>query len=71
MKDERFELTSGERMSPLWMRLKAHFEAELQLMRMRNDNPKLTEQDTAALRGNISRLKATIALGDDRPPQTE
>lgn len=68
---EPFELTTGEKLSPIWARLKAHFEAELQVLRARNDNPKLTEAETAALRGNISRLKAILALGVDRPPQTD
>ena len=65
-----FQLTDGEKLSPVWMRLKTHLEAELDLARKRNDNPKATEHETAALRGDIRRLKALIALGDNRP-QTE
>lgn len=63
----QFELTNGEKLSPLWARLKAYFEAELALTRSRNDNAKLTEHETATLRGDIKRLKAMLALGDDRP----
>lgn len=64
---ESFELASGEKTHPLWVRLKAHLETALQSKRAQNDNAKLTEQETAALRGHISALKALIALGDDRP----
>lgn len=65
--DTPFELTDGEKLSTTWVRLKAHLEDELALQRARNDNAKLTEAETASLRGNISRLKAIIALGNDRP----
>lgn len=63
---ESFELTNGEKLSPVWLRLKAHLEEELQLCRLKNDHPR-KEDETAALRGDIRRLKALIALGDDRP----
>lgn len=62
-----FEMTDGERAHPLWMRLKAHLETQLQSKRTQNDSAKLTEPETAALRGHISCLKALLALGDDRP----
>lgn len=64
---EPFELTTGEKLSPLWARLTAYLESELQLQRARNDSARLTEAETAALRGNISRLKSLIDLGKDRP----
>lgn len=67
---ESFELSDGEKMHPLWTRLKAHLETQLQSIRARNDSAKLTEADTAALRGQISALKALIALGEDRPDTT-
>lgn len=70
MSQEIFELTNAEKLSPIWARLKSHLESELQSARLRNDNAKLTTEETAALRGKISALKAFIALGDDRP-QTE
>lgn len=66
---EQFELTAGEKLSPLWARLKAHFETQLQSMRARNDRA-MTELETAALRGHISCLKALLALGEDRPQTT-
>ena len=64
-----FELSDGERAHPLWARLKALFETQLQSARTRNDKD-LTEAETAVLRGRISALKAMIALGDDRPSTT-
>lgn len=70
MSDEIFSLTDGERTHPLWLRMKEHFEYKLSILRKRNDNAKLTEAETAALRGEIAALRAIVALGDDRP-QTE
>lgn len=67
---ESFELTDGERAHPLWQRLKGHLETQLQSKRAQNDSAKLTEAETAALRGHIACLKATIALDQPRP-QTE
>lgn len=61
-----FELSDGEKMHPLWVRLKAHLETQLQSLRERNDRPQ-TEFETATLRGHIKCLRALIALGDDRP----
>ena len=67
---EAFELTQGEKMHPLWVRLKTHFENELHRLRARNDST-LSELETAALRGHIKFLKAAIRLGEDRPPTGE
>lgn len=66
-----FALTNGEKLSPVWVRLKAHFEEELARARARNDDIKLGEVGTALVRGEIKRLKALIALGDEDRPQTE
>jgi hypothetical protein len=64
---ERGRLSPGERMSPLWTRLRVVLLEELDAKRRRNDNP-LSEQDTAGLRGEIRMLKAIIGLEDDPPP---
>ncbi len=64
---DQFELTEGEKRHPLWMRLKSHLETQLQSMRERNDSAKLTEEETAALRGHIQCLKSLLTLGEDRP----
>lgn len=62
-----FVLTDGDRHASLWMRLKQHWTEELASSRARNDSARLSEAETAALRGRIGMLKALIALGDDRP----
>lgn len=66
---EDFVLSDGEKMHPLWRRLKAHLETQLQSLRVRNDR-ELTEMQTATLRGHIKALREIIALGDDRPDTT-
>lgn len=67
MNDAQFSLTEGERISPLWTKLKDRFETMLQTRRAKNDNPKLTEAETAALRGEINLLNAIIKLGNPPP----
>jgi len=62
-----FVLEDGERRHPLWARLKAHLTERLAQCRIRNDRATLTEQETAALRGEIKALKGIIALGDEPP----
>lgn len=65
--NEVFELRDGEKSHPLWKRLRAHLEQRLADHRAKNDDPAMTEIQTAALRGQIKCLKGLIALGDDRP----
>jgi hypothetical protein len=59
---ERFELSLGERQSPLWLRLKRHLEEQLARARATNDAPNLTEAQTAALRGEIAAIKKLLKL---------
>lgn len=61
-----FELSDAEKNSPMWARLKAHFEQRLHSCRLQNDRTQ-PEPQTAELRGQIKCLKAMIALGEDRP----
>lgn len=61
-----FTLSDYEKSSPLWTRLKGHFEDRLSVARVRNDAP-LTDVDTAALRGEIRCLKQLIRLDASRP----
>lgn len=56
-----------ERRSPLWLKLKAYFEARLDKARARNDSSKLGETDTAALRGAIAELKHMARLDQPAP----
>lgn len=64
---EVFRLTSADRASPLWQRLRAHLEQRLAKYRTRNDGA-LAPEDTAHLRGRIAVLKDLLALEEDRPP---
>ena len=64
---EDFALTDGERNSAFWLRLKKHFENQLETLRRKNDGA-LSHDETMTLRGQIRFLKATLALGDEKPP---
>lgn len=68
---EAFELTAQERVTPLWIKLMAHFEASLTRLREKNDSTKNDDTETAAIRGEIRRLKALIALNTERPDLTQ
>lgn len=59
-----FELTTADRLSPTWLRLREHMESRLQAARVKNDHP-LSEQQTAEIRGAIRCLKELINLGND------
>lgn len=64
-----FELSDGERRNQLWLKLKAHFEESLRVLRCKNDEL-LSADETAAIRGQIKCLRGIIRLGDD-PPLTD
>ena len=70
MIDEYIKLTSGDRINPLWLKMKAGCQAELDGLRRQNDGDK-DEKLTANLRGRIQQLKQIIALGDEeqQPPR--
>ena len=62
-------LSEIERQNPLWIKIKRHCEAQIALLRARNDS-KLDSDQTATLRGQIKAYKNLAAL--DKPaPQTE
>ena len=63
-----FFLTDDERNSPVWESVRGHLERMLAKKRIENDNPKLTDVETATLRGHIACLTAMLALGK-KPPQ--
>ncbi len=67
--DENF-LTVEERNSPVWASVLTHIERMLAKKRTENDNPKLTDVETATLRGHIQCLIALRALGRTPPPMT-
>jgi hypothetical protein len=60
-----FVLTEHERTSPLWAKIQGELEKKLAILRVRNDDPTLTESETAALRGQIKSYKTIIKLGEE------
>ena len=65
-----FYLTDEERTSATWKSVQAHLERMLAKKRIENDNPKLTDVETATLRGHVQALKAILALGTKPPAMT-
>ena len=59
-------LTHEERLSPLWQKLKEHWEARLSSLRKDNDREQ-PESATAQLRGRLAELKLTLSLDRDVP----
>ncbi len=62
-------LTDDERTSPVWQSVQGHLERMIAKKRIENDNPKLTDVETATLRGHIACLTAILALGKEPPPK--
>ena len=62
--------TYEELHSSLWAKLTEHYEARLQLLRAKNDNP-LTPEETSRLRGRINEVKQFLALPQDRTVTTD
>lgn len=61
-----FALSSGDKLSPTWLRLVEHLEQRLDVLRKQNDG-RLDEVQTARMRGRIAQLKELISLGADQP----
>ena len=57
-------LSTNDRHSPLWLKLKRELEARLATLRAQNDGDK-DERSTAMLRGRIAELKILLALGNE------
>ena len=55
-------LTQEDRDNPLWLKLKAEYEARLAQLRSSNDTDK-DEIATAQLRGQISEIKRFLDMG--------
>lgn len=55
-------LTKNDCQSAVWLKLKAHLEAELAERRAYNDGLSLTDIETAAIRGDIKRIKRLLGL---------
>jgi hypothetical protein len=61
-----FVLDQEERNSRLWLRLMDHFEDRIQRLRMSNDSPANTAEQTAAIRGEIAALLSLQRLNNPR-----
>lgn len=62
-----FKVTLMEQTAPVWGRLKEHYEERLRQARIRNDDSRLTEIETAALRARIAEAKYFLSLDQDLP----
>ncbi len=60
------KLTEHELASPLWRKLKEHWEARMEQLRSENDK-NLNEIETARLRGRIAEVKASLDIGTPKP----
>ena len=63
-------LTEDARTSPVWREVQDHLQRMLAKKRIENDNSKLTDVETATLRGHIQLLKAFVSLGAKPPAMT-
>lgn len=57
-----FKLTTAERHSACWVRMKAHLEERLNAHRRKNDG-NLSMEETARLRGRIADTLYVLSLG--------
>lgn len=53
--------------SPVWGRVAERLRARIEALRLQNDSNKLTEVETAAIRGGIAELKLLLNLAEQRP----
>jgi len=58
-------LSKTDRLSPVWLAIKAHLESRLERLRLMNDNESLDAIQTAAIRGRIAEVKALLLIGVD------
>lgn len=56
------KLHGDEKHSQLWLKLKKHFEAELESLRNRLESPGLTQDQTLIVRGEIIRLRKVLDM---------
>lgn len=56
------KLTEPQTTNPLWHALRAHYTERLVQLRAENDNPRLDDAATAALRGRIDEVKQFLAM---------
>lgn len=57
-------LDEHELRSTVWLKIKAHLEAELAERRAYNDGHSLTDVETATIRGEIKQIKRLLRFED-------
>lgn len=62
-------LTSIEKQSAVWLKLKKHMLERIDSLRCQNDGDH-TPEETAKLRGRIAELRGLLAQGDAPEPAT-
>ena len=60
------DFTPYDKESSTWIKLKAHYEERLHLLRMKNDH-QFPEEQRNILIGQIQEVKALLALDVERP----
>lgn len=58
-------LSKTDRLSPIWVAIRAHLEDRLDRLRLMNDNESLDAIHTAAIRGRIAEVKGLLSIGED------
>lgn len=59
------QISPQDKLSPLWRDLRAHLSTRLETLRAQNDGD-LNPVDTAKKRGQITEIKALLAIGEER-----
>jgi hypothetical protein len=67
---EPFRLAENDKQSGTWGKLSAHLKDRLETLRRQNDGERLTDIQTAVIRGKIAILKELCAL-EEEPPRTD
>ena len=63
---DHFELSDGDKLNPLWIRLESYYTNRLAVLRAQNDGD-LDAEQTGKVRGRIAEVKGFLALAKDRP----
>lgn len=63
-------LNESDRLSPAWLKLRAHLEERVAMHRRKNDNT-MTPEATEKLRGRIAEANYVLGLERPAPEETE
>lgn len=68
--EDRIVIDDGEKLTPLWTKLMAHWQARLDRLYIHLSG-NLDEQETAKVRGQIAEIRANLNLNKVRPTVDE